>query len=119
MQNLELCSSKYNGQQHLELLLAKDGVGMTGGHHDGLTFMQKILFPVNGDFSGPIQAGDKGIAAGLVGADLLALVKGKQGYAQMFILRQRLADYLAFLIGNLFFQGKNLCFFDIFLIDSS
>ena len=72
------CFLEYDDQQHLKLLLAVYGMWMAGGHHDGFSLMEEVFHAVDGDFSNAIQTGDKGIAARLMGADLLAFGKGKQ-----------------------------------------
>ena len=59
------------------------------GHDDGLALVQFIPDAVDRDAAHAVQAGDEGVAAGLVRADLLALVKGKQRDAQRVVLRQR------------------------------
>ena len=94
--------SEHHDQQHFELLLTEDGVGMARGHDDGLALVQLVGRAVDGDASRTVEAGDKRVAAGFMRADLLALVKGEQGDADGIVLRQGLADHLAFLIGNLF-----------------
>ena len=82
---------KHHDQQHFELLLAEYGVRVACGHDDGLALVQFIPDAVDRDAAHAVQAGDEGVAAGLVRADLLALVKGKQRDAQRVVLRQRLA----------------------------
>ena len=64
-------------QHHLKLLLTIDRMGMLGRHHNGFALVKHIFLAVNGDFSNAIQTGDKSITGGLMGADFLALVKGK------------------------------------------
>ena len=50
---------------------------------------------------------DKGVAARLVGADFLALIKGKQGDAYIAVLRQGFADHLAGLHPDLIRKTEN------------
>ncbi len=64
-----------NHQHHLELLLSEDRMGMLGRHHNGFALPEHIFLSVDGDLPHAVQAGDKGIAGRLMGADLLALVK--------------------------------------------
>ena len=75
---------------------------------------KEIFFTVDGDFTLAVQAGDKGVAARLVGADFLALIKGKQGDAYIAVLRQGFADDLPILIGNLIAQHQHLRLVDVF-----
>ena len=49
-----------------------------------------------------------------MGADLLTLVKREERDAHVLVLRQRAADDLTGLIGDLIAQGQNLCLADIF-----
>jgi len=49
-----------------------------------------------------------------VGADLLTLVKREERDAHVLVLRQRAADDLTGLIGDLIAQGQDLCLADIF-----
>ena len=81
--------SEHHDQQHFELLLTEDGVGMARGHDDGLALVQLIGRAVDGDASRTVEAGDKRVAAGFMRADLLALVKGEQRHAQRVVLRIR------------------------------
>ena len=78
-------------QQHLELLFPVNGMRVLGGHDDGLALVHFILHAVNGDAAHAVQAGDKGIAAGFMGADLLILIKGKKRHADSVVLHQRAA----------------------------
>ena len=68
--------SEHHHQQHLELLLAEHRMGVTGGHDDRLALLKDGVLAVDGDAADAVQAGDKGITLGLVGADLLPLVEG-------------------------------------------
>lgn len=61
-----------------------------------------------------VEAGDHRVAAGFVGADLLTLVKREERDAHVLVLRQRAADDLTGLIGDLIAQGQDLCLADIF-----
>ena len=70
--------------------LAVDGVGVMGGHDDGLALVEEVLDTVDGDAAGAVQAGDEGVAAGFVGADLLALIEGEEGDADGVVLGQGL-----------------------------
>ena len=40
--------------------------------------MQFVINAVDGDAAGAVEAGDKSVTAGFMGADLFALVKGKE-----------------------------------------
>ena len=77
------------------------------GHDDGLALVQFIPDAVDRDAAHAVQAGDEGVAAGLVRADLLALVKGEQRDAQRVVLRQRLADDLPRLLRDLLLQRQH------------
>ena len=68
---------KYNNQQHLELLLPVDRVGMPRGHHDGVALVQLVGNAVDRDAADTVQAGDERVAAGGVRADLTSLSKEK------------------------------------------
>lgn len=46
-------------------------------HDDGFAFVEFVFYTVDGDFAGSVEAGDEGVAAGLVGADFFAFVEGK------------------------------------------
>lgn len=46
-------------------------------HDDGFAFVEFVFYAVDGDFTGSVEAGDEGVAAGLVGADFFAFVEGK------------------------------------------
>ena len=59
---------------------------MALGHDDGLTLVKHILHAVDGDPAHAVKAGDKGVAAGFVRANLFILVKGEQRYAQGVVL---------------------------------
>ena len=72
---------KYDNQQHLKLLLTIHSMRMLGRHNDGLAFMQLVSFAVDGDAADAVQAGNEGITAGFVGADLLVFVEGEKGNA--------------------------------------
>ena len=50
-----------------------------------------------------------------MGADLLALVKGKKCNTQCGALRKSFAHYLTCLIFNLFFQAENFSFVYVFI----
>jgi hypothetical protein len=50
---------------------------MSCRHYDGLSFRQLEFLTINGYFSNSIQTGYKGISAGSVCVDFLALCKGK------------------------------------------
>jgi hypothetical protein len=76
--NSSLLFLKYNNQQHFECLFSIHCVGMSGRHDDGLSFAQKIVHTVDGDFAHSVQADGKSVAAGFMGADLLTLGKGEQ-----------------------------------------
>ena len=85
---------KHNNQQHLELLLPVDRVGMPRGHHDGVALVQLVGNAVDRDAADAVQAGDERVAAGGVRADLLILVEGEERDAQRVVLRKRAADDL-------------------------
>ena len=48
---------------------------MLGGHDDGFSLVQLVIYAVDGDFSDAIETGHESIAAGLVGADFFVLIK--------------------------------------------
>ena len=50
---------KHNNQQHLELLLPVDRVGMPRGHHDGVALVQLVGNAVDRDAADAVQAGDE------------------------------------------------------------
>jgi len=102
--------SEHNDEQHLELLLTVHRVRMARGHDDALTLVQDVLDAVDRDPAHAVEAGDHRVAAGFVGADLLTLVKREERDAHVLVLRQRAADDLTGLIGDLIAQGQNLCF---------
>ena len=76
--------------------------------------MQQVINAVDGDFADAVQTGDKGVAAGCMGADFLALSKGKECDADRVILRQCFADYLTLLLGNLFCESQRFGLTDSF-----
>ena len=45
----EKIPSEYHDQQHFELLLTVDGVGMARGHDDGLALVQLVVFSIDRD----------------------------------------------------------------------
>ena len=94
---------EYHYQKHLILLFAIHCMRMFCRHDDGFAFVEFVFYAVDGDFTGSVEAGDEGVAAGLVGADLFAFFKGKQRQADGIVLCQCFADDLAFLVGNLIF----------------
>ena len=94
-------ASEYDDEQHLELLLPIYRVRMTRGHDDGFACVQNVFHTIDGDPAHAVKADDHCIAAGLMGADLLALVERKERDAQRAVLRQRAADDLSGLIGDL------------------
>ena len=51
---------------------------MARGHDDGLALVQLMGHAVDGDAACAVEAGDKRVAAGFVGADLLTLVKREE-----------------------------------------
>ena len=110
-------ASEYDDEQHLELLLPIYRVRMTRGHDDGFACVQNVFHTIDGDPAHAVKADDHCIAAGLMGADLLALVKGKKCNTKCGVLRKSLAHYLPCLIFNLLLQSKIFCFVDIFLSD--
>ena len=77
-------------------------MGMFGWHYDRLTLFKDIFLSVNSDLPYSVQAGHECISAGLMGADLLILVKGKKCNAHMLVLSKGFAYNLSFLICNLF-----------------
>ena len=83
-------------------------MGVTGGHDDRLALLKDGVLAVDGDAAHAVQASDKGITFGLVGADLLPLVEGEQGHADGIVLGQGLADHLAGLIVHLLLQDQGL-----------
>ena len=68
---------KYDNQQHLKLLLSIHGMRMLCRHDDGLALMQLVNLTIDGDAADAVQAGNEGITAGFVGADLLAFGERK------------------------------------------
>ena len=94
---------EYHYQKHLILLFSIHCMRVFCRHDDGFAFVEFVFYAVDGDFTGSVEAGDEGVAAGLVGADFFAFVEGKLGDADGFILYQCFADDLAFLVGNLIF----------------
>lgn len=106
--------SEHHDQQHFELLLTVNGMRVTSGHDDGLALVQHIRSAVNGDTANAVQTGNERVAAGFMGADLLALVKGKQRDAQRVALRERSAHDLTGLIGDLLLDCENSGLFYIF-----
>ena len=93
---------EYHYQKHLILLFSIHCMRVFCRHDDGFAFVEFVFYAVDGDFTGSVEAGDEGIAAGLVGADLLVLVEGKQRHTDGVVLGQRLADHLPRLIGHLY-----------------
>ena len=83
------------------------------GHDEGITLMQKEYFIAHGKPSGAIQNGYHGIAAGGMGGNLFAPVKGEQRHADGIVLHQRFADNLTVLIFHQIFQFQANLFFDI------
>ncbi len=100
---------KYDRQKHFEFFLAEHGMRVLGRHYDSIAPVQDIFRSVNRDFSGSVKADDHCVAARFMGADLLALVKGKKRYAQCGILRKSFADHLTRLIFNLLLKLEDLC----------
>ena len=76
-------------------------------HEDGLAGVQHMGYAVHGHAAHAVQARHQRVAAGLVGADLLVLVEGKQRHTDGVVLGQRLADHLPRLIGHLIPQGQH------------
>ena len=68
---------EYHYQKHLILLFAIHCMRMFCRHDDGFAFVEFVFYAVDGDFTGSGEAGDEGVAAGLVGADFFAFVEGK------------------------------------------
>ena len=68
---------EYHYQKHLILLFAIHCMRMFCRHDDGFAFVEFVFYAVDGDFTGSVEAGDEGVAAGLVGADFFAFVEGK------------------------------------------
>lgn len=87
--------SERNGELHFEALQAEYGVGDPLGHDEGLTLFEDVLDAAYGKFALAVQNGHHGVAAGGMGRDLLALIKGKDGHADFFVLHQRLAYNLS------------------------
>lgn len=69
---------EYHYQKHLILLFAIHCMRMFCRHDDGFAFVEFVFYAVNGDFTGSVEAGDEGVAAGLVGADFFALSKANK-----------------------------------------
>ena len=110
----EKTPSEYHVLLQFELRLTVDGVGMARGHDDALTLVQDVLDAVDRDPTHAVEAGDHRVAAGFVGADLLALVKGEERHTQRVILRKCLAHNLTGLLRDLLFERQNRGFFNIF-----
>ena len=70
-------SKEYHYHKHLILLFAIHCMRMFCRHDDGFAFVEFVFYAVDGDFTGSVEAGDEGVAAGLVGADFFAFVEGK------------------------------------------
>ena len=80
-----------------------------------------MRFPAHGEAAGVLQHLDHSVPAGDVGADLLPLLKGKEGDAHGVVLGQGLAGDLTGLVGDLVRQDQLFVFFDVFhgaLLDS-
>ena len=80
---------------------------MFGGHDDRFSLVQLVIYAINGDFSDTIETGHESIAAGLMGADFLILIKCEQGNAERIILCQRFTDNLSFLIRDLLLERQD------------
>ena len=80
--------------------------------------MQQELLPAHSEAAGALQYRHHGVAAGGVGADLLALFKCEQGHAHQLILHQGAADDLTGLIVHLFPQLQGGLLFDILIHDT-
>ena len=89
-------------------------MGDTGRHDQALTLPEDMNLPANGKAARTLQHRYQRVAAGGVGADLLALFKGEESEAHVGVLRQRAADHLALLIGRQVLQPQDLVFGDVF-----
>lgn len=69
---------EYHYQKHLILLFAIHCMRMFCRHDDGFAFVEFVFYAVDGDFTGSVEAGDEGVAAGLVGADFFPLSKANK-----------------------------------------
>ena len=107
-------SSENDDEHRLEFFFREDRVRVLGGHHDGFAFVYDMRFPVNRELSQAVKARHEGVAAGLMRADFLALVKGKKRDADEGILGERLAHDLAFLVADLIFQRQDFSLADVF-----
>ena len=88
--DIVILSSEHHNEQHLELLLAVDRVRVSGGHDYALALVQLVVNAVYRYFSDSLEAGDKCVAAGGVGAYLLVLVESEERYAQRVVLGEGL-----------------------------
>ena len=94
---------EYHYQQHLILLFAIHCMRVFCRHDDGFAFVEFVFYAVDGDFTGSVEAGDEGVAAGIF--------PGMSRKPSSFFWRccrsvsmyQCFADDLAFLVGNLIF----------------
>ena len=98
----------YDTQQ---LLAQTEGKGIN-------VYTHSELLPAHGEAAGALQYRHHGVAAGGMGADLLALFKGEQGHAHQLILHQGAADDLTGLIVHLFPQLQGGLLFDILIHDT-
>lgn len=106
----------YDYQRHLERFFPEHGMGMPDGHDNAFSLMEQIILAINGDSAHAVKTGDKGVPAGFMGADFLALGKGKQGNAYGRILRPGLADNLPIPVGDLLFQIEKISSLVMFFI---
>ena len=90
-----------NRQQHLKPLFAVNGVRTMRRHEESFSRMEQMLFSLKRNLAHAIQAEDKCVAIGFVRADFFPLFESEEGYIYCIILRQRLADNLPILIGDL------------------
>ena len=95
---LRVFSERYR-KLHLEALKAIDRMGDALGHDQRFARLHR----------------HHGVAAGAVGGDFLALIKGKNGHADHFVLHERLADDLALAVVNQIGKPQLCLFFDVLI----
>lgn len=78
--------SEYYYEQHFEIGLAVNSMGMLCGHHDCVAFVYFVFYSVYCDYAGTLKAGNKSVSAGLMSADFFAVGKSKQSDADCVIL---------------------------------
>ena len=102
-----------NDQLHFELFFSVDSMGNVLGHNQCFTGVEQEYFSADGKLSGTLQHSHHCVTAGSVRGDFFALVKGKNGHADLVILYQRFADNLTGLIFHQIFQLQNSLLFNV------